>query len=137
MAQPLWPGYRSASPEPGVIGYNPSISSGTRHVIISHPISDKAALRGEPSYVWREGQERRLAMLRSGAGERVSGIILVDGCGVGHYLARLNESAKLAVGLDIELERAIEAHQKTPSSDLRQWGKVALPTRPVRSGPQP
>jgi len=24
----------------------------------------KAALRGEPSYVWRAGQERRLAMIR-------------------------------------------------------------------------
>jgi hypothetical protein len=25
--------------------------------------SDKAALRGEPSYVWRAGQERRLQMI--------------------------------------------------------------------------
>ena len=30
----------------------------------------KAALRGEPSYVWRAGQERRLAMILEAAGER-------------------------------------------------------------------
>jgi SAM-dependent methyltransferase len=81
----------------------------------NHPISDKAALRGEPSYVWRAGQERRLAMLRAGAGERISGDVLVDGCGVGQYLSKLSEGARLAVGLDIELERAFEAHQKTPA----------------------
>ncbi len=29
--------------------------------------SDKAALRGEPGYVWRSGQERRLGMVRQWA----------------------------------------------------------------------
>jgi SAM-dependent methyltransferase len=80
----------------------------------THPFSDKAALRGEPSYVWRAGQERRLEMIRSGAGDRVYGQVLVDGCGVGSYLSRLVEQARLAVGLDIELERALEARQKAP-----------------------
>ena len=68
-----------------------------------HPISDKAALRGEPSYVWRAGQERRLVMIREGAGQLASGLILVDGCGVGQYLARLAEHATLAIGLDLSL----------------------------------
>jgi SAM-dependent methyltransferase len=80
----------------------------------THPISDKAALRGEPSYIWRAGQERRLEMIRSGAGDRAYGQVLVDGCGVGSYLSRLADHAKLAVGLDIELERALEARQKSP-----------------------
>ena len=31
---------------------------------------EKAALRGEPSYVWRAGQERRLEMILAAAGER-------------------------------------------------------------------
>lgn len=78
-------------------------------------ISNKAALRGEPSYVWREGQERRLAMIRAGAGDLIRGRILVDGCGVGSYLFRLMGDAQLAVGLDIEHERALEAHQKATS----------------------
>jgi SAM-dependent methyltransferase len=95
--------------------------------IANHPISDKAALRGEPSYVWREGQERRLDMLRSSAGGRLSGIILVDGCGVGQYLARLDEGAQMAVGLDIELERAIEAHQKTSKVTCGNGEKLPFP----------
>lgn len=81
-----------------------------------HTPSSKAALRGEPSYVWRTGQERRLAMIRQAACERISGCVLEDGCGVGSYLARLSEDASLAVGLEIELERAVEAHAKGPST---------------------
>lgn len=72
----------------------------------------KAALRGEPSYVWRAGQERRLNMIRQYAGERIHGMILEDGCGVGEYLQRLSEQATLAVGLDVDFERVMETHQK-------------------------
>jgi SAM-dependent methyltransferase len=72
--------------------------------------SQNAALRGEPSYVWRTGQERRLAMIQQAAGKRLNGTILEDGCGVGQYLKRLAVDAKLAVGLEIELPRAVEAH---------------------------
>ncbi len=75
--------------------------------------SPKAALRGEPSYVWRAGQERRLEMIRAAAGERAAGRVLVDGCGLGAYLARLDAGAAQAVGLDIEHERACDAHVKT------------------------
>ncbi len=71
----------------------------------------KAALRGEPSYVWRAGQERRLGMIHTAAGERAAGRVLVDGCGVGMYLERLARTARQAIGLDIELERTLEAHQ--------------------------
>ena len=76
--------------------------------------SAKAAERGEPSYVWRAGQERRLEMIRQAAGERAQGRILEDGCGVGSYLARLAPEAQQAVGLEIELERAAEARAKAP-----------------------
>jgi SAM-dependent methyltransferase len=71
--------------------------------------SAKAAERGEPSYIWRAGQERRLAMIRAAAGDRVRGAVLENGCGVGMYLRRLNADATLAVGLEIELPRAREA----------------------------
>ncbi len=69
----------------------------------------KAALRGEPSYVWRAGQERRLAMIRAAAGSRLGGRILEDGAGVGQYLARLTPEAACAAGLEIDFERAAEA----------------------------
>jgi len=71
--------------------------------------SIKAAERGEPSYIWRAGQERRLEMIRRAAGERIHGDILENGCGVGMYLKRLAEGAAFAVGLEIELDRAAEA----------------------------
>jgi len=83
--------------------------------LTDHQPSSKAALRGEPSYVWRAGQERRLAMFRQAAGQRIEGKILEDGCGVGSYLKRLDEQAALAVGLEVEYDRAREAHSKGPA----------------------
>ena len=76
---------------------------------------DKAAQRGEPSHVWRAGQERRFNLLREGAGERLQGRVLVDGCGVGTYLSRLVPLSGLAVGLDIELPRVQESYEFTPN----------------------
>lgn len=75
---------------------------------------EKAALRGEPSYVWRSGQERRLRMIEAAAGERFKGRILENGCGVGIYLERLSVHSQVAVGLEFDLPRAQEAHAKSP-----------------------
>lgn len=76
---------------------------------------DKAALRGEPSYVWRDGQRRRLQMVLDAAGERTGGRLLVDGCGVGMYLHHLSPDFSPAVGLDIEFERLQEAQALEPN----------------------
>lgn len=72
---------------------------------------EKAALRGEPSYVWRSGQERRLQMITRAAGERIEGRVLENGCGVGIYLSRLAQLSPRAAGLEFDLQRAREAHQ--------------------------
>jgi len=76
--------------------------------------SKNAALRGEPSYVWRAGQQRRLEMILQAGGPQCAGTVLVDGCGLGAYLERLAEKAAMAVGLDIEFERVRDARQKVP-----------------------
>lgn len=68
-----------------------------------------AALRGEPSYVWRDGQRRRLAMILAAAEERSSGTVLINGCGVGTYLEHLGEYTQDIVGLDVEFPRLLEA----------------------------
>lgn len=73
---------------------------------------EKAALRGEPSYVWRAGQERRLHMILSAAGSRLSGRMLENGCGVGMYMQHLASHVGSIVGLEYELERAREAHMR-------------------------
>ncbi len=71
---------------------------------------EKAALRGEPSYVWRAGQERRLAMVLAAAGDRIKGRILENGCGVGMYASQLQSQGGSVIGLEFDLERAGDAH---------------------------
>ena len=93
---------------------------------MSQTHSDKAALRGEPSYVWRAGQERRLAMICAAAGERIHGRVFENGCGLGAYLARLAEDAAFAVGLDIEMDRARQARAAAGVHTLSGAGE-ALP----------
>ncbi len=75
---------------------------------------EKAALRGEPSYVWREGQQRRLEMILRAAGERARGTILENGCGVGMYVEHLSRFSGNVVGLEYDFERAARAAQRSP-----------------------
>jgi len=72
---------------------------------------EKAALRGEPSYVWRDGQERRLRMILQAAGKNIQGNVLENGCGVGMYAAHLAPYAGRVVGLEFEYDRALQARQ--------------------------
>ena len=75
---------------------------------------EKAALRGEPSYVWRAGQQRRLEMIARVAGERIKGRILENGCGVGMYVEHLTELGGTVCGLEFDFERAAEAAKNSP-----------------------
>ena len=75
---------------------------------------DKAALRGEPSYVWRAGQERRLDMILRAAGDRVRGRVLENGCGVGMYVEKLSAFGGTVFGLEYDRERAVEARRRSP-----------------------
>jgi ubiquinone/menaquinone biosynthesis C-methylase UbiE len=70
----------------------------------------KSATRGNPSFVWRAGQERRLAMLN--AAVPLSGkTVLVDGCGLGAYVRGIRRFTERVYGLDIEVDRVIEAER--------------------------
>jgi len=73
----------------------------------------KAALRGEPSYVWRAGQKRRLQMIVDGAGKRISETILENGCGVGMYVEHLSPFGGKVFGLEYDYERATEAGENS------------------------
>src|SRR5688572_11772558 len=72
---------------------------------------DKAALRGEPSYVWRAGQQRRLEMIVRAAGKHIRGRILENGCGVGMYVEHLSPLGGTVIGLEYDFERAAEARK--------------------------
>jgi SAM-dependent methyltransferase len=76
---------------------------------------EKAAQLGEPSYVWRAGQERRLQMIRHAAGERIHASILENGCGVGMYVSHLQAFGGAVVGLEYDLDRARLARRVSPS----------------------
>lgn len=76
--------------------------------------SHLAALRGEPSYVWRAGQERRLQMIAQWA-RLQDACVLIDGCGVGMYASQIRRRFTHAVeAFDIEPERVAEARVDTP-----------------------
>ena len=75
-----------------------------------HP-SGKAAQCGEPSYIWRAGQERRLQMVLRTAGERLQRRVLENGCGVGMYVRHLVPHCGMLIGLEYDFERATQAHQ--------------------------
>ena len=69
---------------------------------------------GNPSYVWRSGQERRLEMIRRYLpleGARVLDI----GCGIGAYVRRIRDFTDGAIGLDIDEAR------------VRQGGAAGVP----------
>jgi SAM-dependent methyltransferase len=78
------------------------------------PESSLAALRGEPSYVWRAGQERRLQMIASYA-RLDQATVLVAGCGVGMYSSQIRRRYTAHVeAFDIEAERVRAAQADTP-----------------------
>ena len=89
---------------------------------------NKAALRGEPSYVWRAGQQRRLEMIIRTAGERIKGNILENGCGVGMYVEHLNPFGGTVIGLEYDFERAAEARINSPHILNAAGESLPLPT---------
>lgn len=70
---------------------------------------EKAARCGEPSYVWREGQQRRLEMIASAGQERLQGVLLDNGCGVGMYVEHLSAYHGRVYGIEYVHDRAREA----------------------------
>jgi SAM-dependent methyltransferase len=76
--------------------------------------SDQAAARGEPSYVWRSGQERRLAMIGQWAMLK-DALVLEAGCGVGAYTGQIRRRFSPHVeAFDLEFERVKIAQKDTP-----------------------
>lgn len=90
--------------------------------------SDEAARRGHPSYVWRAGQERRLALVRRWA--NLDGAHILDnGCGVGMYTARFCEHSPRVTGVEIDPPAAAQAAQRTGARIVVARGE-ALPFAP-------
>lgn len=76
--------------------------------------SPLAAQRGEPSYVWRAGQERRLQMIAHWT-QLENATVLEAGGGIGMYASQIHRRYTRHVEcFDIELERAQQARLDVP-----------------------
>ncbi len=93
---------------------------------------DKAALLGEPSHVWRAGQQRRLDMIVHAAGDRIKGMILENGCGVGMYVEHLAAYGGTVIGLEYDFERAHEARINSPLILNAAGEFIPLPSSTLR-----
>lgn len=96
--------------------------------VMSQRNLDKAALRGEPSYVWRAGQQRRLNMIVNAAGSRIQGRILENGCGVGMYVEHLSLLGGTVIGLEYDFERSAEAGTNSPHIINAAGESIPLPS---------
>jgi SAM-dependent methyltransferase len=94
---------------------------------MTSPNLHKAALCGEPSYVWRFGQERRLRMILSAAGGHMAGRVLENGCGVGMYLEHLTPHVGSIIGLEFDPERAQQAYHHSPSVVIAAGEELPFP----------
>jgi len=75
--------------------------------------ADDAARLGHPSYVWRAGQERRLALVRQWA--QLDGARILDaGCGVGMYTEQFRRFSPHVTGVEIDLAVARQASTRLP-----------------------
>jgi SAM-dependent methyltransferase len=74
-------------------------------------MEDRAAARGEPSFVWRFGQDRRLAMILEQLPPGAAAALDI-GCGLGIYTGHLAETLPVAIGLEIEWDRTLAARRR-------------------------
>jgi SAM-dependent methyltransferase len=75
-----------------------------------HTSSLDQVVLGNPSYVWRFGQERRLEMVRCYLNLEDARVLDI-GCGLGAYVNRFSDFTDQAYGIDIDAPRVVEGAQ--------------------------
>lgn len=72
---------------------------------------------GHPSYVWRFGQDRRLALVREWV--PLDGRAILDvGCGIGTYVKQFRQFSDDVHGVDVDPDRVAKASASLPNIDL-------------------
>lgn len=80
--------------------------------MVNTPDRAEVAL-GNPSFVWRFGQDRRLSLIRSYAPLEHARILDI-GCGLGVYVRKFREFSDQVYGIDIDPKRLREGARTTP-----------------------
>jgi SAM-dependent methyltransferase len=74
----------------------------------------KAIRLGHPSYVWRRGQDRRLALIRQFVELRAKRILDI-GCGLGMYVSRFRQFSDDVYGVDVDPDKIARASEWLPN----------------------
>ena len=81
---------------------------------------------GHPSYVWRFGQDRRLALVR--AWVPLEGRAILDvGCGIGTYVRKFRQFSDDVHGVDVDEERVTKASESLPNIQLSPGERLPYP----------
>jgi SAM-dependent methyltransferase len=81
---------------------------------------------GHPSYVWRFGQDRRLALIRQYADLKDRWILDV-GCGIGTYVRRFRDFTDHVFGIDVDEERVAEGARALPNLQVAASESLPFP----------
>ena len=92
------------------------------------PSADAARL-GEPSYVWRSGQERRLQLIRRYVPLEDRRILDV-GCGIGTYVRRFRDFSPQVYGLDLSTANSISPLRTTAILARRHFHELSRAVGP-------
>ncbi len=87
---------------------------------------DKAICLGHPSYVWRFGQERRLALIQKYAPLEERRILDV-GCGLGTYTRRMRAFSAEVYGMDLDAAKIAHAGGEKPYISLGRAEVLPFP----------
>src|SRR5947209_2534020 len=90
------------------------------------PAQPKWIALGHPSYVWRFGQDRRLALIRDFAPLECRSILDV-GCGIGTYVAKFRQFSEHVYGIDVDEERVAEGAQFLPNLQVSASERLPFP----------
>ena len=89
--------------------------------------ADERAALGNPSYVWRSGQERRLQLIRRYV-PLENRYILDVGCGIGQYVNAFRRYSPHVYGIDVAPERVRRGAETLPNLMLASSDALPFPT---------
>jgi SAM-dependent methyltransferase len=81
---------------------------------------------GHPSYVWRFGQDRRLALIREFAPLEDRWVLDV-GCGLGTYVKQFRHFTPHAHGIDVDEERVAQGARELPNLQVAASEHLPFP----------